>query len=100
MSNASTKDYFFDAISVEKDTHLTTESEVDILAAAMLNRDAKLRGLYTFKIVRELYKLFPGDVVTVKHDRLGLAAGKKGRIISMVEDAATETTELQVLINE
>ena len=100
VSNPSTKDYYFDAVSIEKDTHLTTESEVSALANGYLKRDSKLRGLYSFRIARDLYKLFPGDVITVRHDRFGLSAGKKGRIISMVEDAATETTELQVLINE
>jgi len=100
VSNTLTRDYYRDAIEVEKNTHLVTESEVDTLAAAMLARDSKVRGLYTFKIARNLYKLFPGDVVTVRHDRFNLSTGKKGRIISMVEDAASETTDIEVLVNE
>ncbi|MBT8123695.1 MAG: hypothetical protein KJO81_02595, partial [Gammaproteobacteria bacterium] len=97
---SNTKDYFRNAIEIEKDTHLITESQVDTLATNMLARDNKLRGIYSFSITRNLYKLFPGDVITLKHDRFNLSSGKKGRMISIVEDAASETTQLEVLVNE
>jgi len=100
QENSRTLDYFKNSIAVEKDTHLITESEVDTLATGMLNRDGRLRGLYSFKITRNLYKLFPGEVITLQHDRFNLSSGKKGRVISMTEDAASETTSLEVLIDE
>ena len=85
---------------MERDTHLSDAAEAATLATNMISRDSKLRGIYSFRITRNLYKLFPGDVVMLYHDRYNLSAGKKGRVVSIVDDAATSTTSLELLINE
>jgi hypothetical protein len=100
VENTHARDIYLDAIVVEKDTHLVTEAEVDSLASSMISRNSRQRMYYDFEMVRDLYRIFPGDVVTLQHDRYGLSSGKRGRVISLAENAQNETARVTVLVDE
>ena len=93
------RSYFRDAVDREMHTHLTDETEVQTLSDEMIARDSRIRTLASFSIRENQFKVFPGDVVTIVHDRFNLSPpGKRGRVISVVEDSNAGFSQMQVLI--
>lgn len=79
-------------------TLLVVESDVQAEAQRRLNLWSVPRTAFKFQGWAELMSLNLGETVTIKHPRLGLAAGKPGIITSMSEDYVAGRVTIEVLV--
>ena len=96
----SAKDYHLNARTVERFSLITDESDMQTIADRAIKRDSRLRNIYYITITRNLFRLEPGDVITLFHDRFELDNGKKGTVFQIAEDSVSKVADLGILVNE
>ena len=74
----------------------STSSAASTEATRLLTLYGSQRDFYTIRVKTQPYTLKLNDVVQIAFDRYNLASGKKFRVITITEDAASNEVELEL----
>lgn len=77
-------------------TLLVNKSDAESALTRISGLFSKTRKVYKFQVIGLLFRVFVGDVITLKTDSFGLSNGQNFIITAISEDAETQVTELEV----